>query len=250
MSIQTQFPQEWLREVISYFGKLGFFNHAEGSDSELQFISDIASTSGIFPEGPFDPKKQTGGFLPEQELLAFDKLRIWCKDSEADFKAGDYWYVRTLLDWSRISRGCFQPQNLSEVWLPPRTPGSVSPALPDEPIEVSFVLGDKQWSFELLERGGWLDYRLIKRANEAIGQTGFQFASVEPDGDQRVYICCLTRVEIQKLKTERGWKFHEEFFCAQRRVQPRWAKSDRKQTRRPPGVGCHDGLDGIKELFM
>jgi hypothetical protein len=29
---------------------------------------------------------------------------------------------------------------------------------------------------------------------------------------------------------------------AERRVQPRRAKSDRKQTRRPPGVGCHDSL--------
>ena len=43
--------------------------------------------------------------------------------------------------------------------------------------------------------------------------------------------------------------FADEFpHVAERRVQPRRAKSDRKQTRRRPGVGCHDWF-GVLTIF-
>jgi hypothetical protein len=45
-----------------------------------------------------------------------------------------------------------------------------------------------------------------------IRNTGFQFASVQSLGDQCVFVCFLAVPEIQKLKTERGWKFHENLF--------------------------------------
>jgi hypothetical protein len=41
------------------------------------------------------------------------------------------------------------------------------------------------------------------------------------------------------------WLFNG-FGVIERRVQPRRAKGDGKQTGRPPGVGCHDGLSKPK----
>ena len=207
MSPEKQIPLEWVKGVVIYFGKLGFFNGSKGEDDSVQYLAKIADPYSMFPGTNI-------GFLPEQEFLRLDKSRIWCEDSEADFVEGDYWYIRTLLDWSRISRGCFQPQSLSEVWLPSRPADPPHPEYQETPIQVSFALGDKRWSFELLERGGWIDSTVIKKVNEAIHHTGFQFACVvPPNDDQATYICCLTMAEVQKLKDERGWQFHDEFFC-------------------------------------
>lgn len=206
MSLEKQIPEEWVKEIVIYFGKLGFFNGSKGEADSVHYLSKIAEPYTMFPGG-------TSGFLAEQAFLTLDKNRIWCRDSEADFLEGHYWYVRTLLDWSRISRGCFRPQSLSEVWLPPRTTDPARPNSHEQPIEVSFVLGDKRWSFELLELGGWLDSTVIKKVNEAIFHTGYQFAYViAPYDAQETYLCCLTTAEVRQLKDERGWKFHEEFF--------------------------------------
>jgi hypothetical protein len=196
-----------VKEVVTYFGKLGFFGGSKGGDDDVDYLAKIADPYSMFPGTNI-------GFLPEQEFLRLDKCRIWCEDAEADFLEGDYWYVRTLLDWSRISRGCFQPQSLSEVWLPARPADPPHPDVKEQPIQVSFMLGDKRWSFEVLELGGWMDSSAIKKVNEAIHPTGYQFAYVfPPDGDQSTYLCCLTMAEVQKLKDERGWQFHEKFFC-------------------------------------
>jgi hypothetical protein len=212
MPTKTQFPEAWLKDVLSYFSELGFFCPPTSLEDDARFVENKANSYNLFPAGPLDPKTYNSGFLAEQEILALDENRIWCKDTEADFSAGDYWYVRTLCDWSRISRGCFQPQSLSEVWEPSRPSNPACPASQEQPIKVSFLLRGRPWSFQLLERSGWLDYNLIGEVNRAVCHTGYQFASVVPDDDQRAYICCFTPVEILKLKNERGWKFHEELL--------------------------------------
>jgi hypothetical protein len=205
----TEFPREWLKEVVSYFGKMGFFQGDEPTDRNLDFLERMANLDEAFLSGPLIPE------IPEteQKLLRLkygDGKRVWFEDAEANFVEGDYWYVRTLLDWSQISRGCFKPQNLSEVWLPPR-PDPDSPNCPDEPIEMSFTVGGKEWKFEVEYRGGWFDYSLIGKVNKAIYSTGYQFASVWIH-DQCAYVCCLTMAEVGKLRDERKWRFHEEFF--------------------------------------
>lgn len=211
---KTQIPQEWLTDVISYFAKLGFWYIPDKTTPEE--VAKTADLYEIFPPGPLDPTKLIDGRPPEQRLLSMLPMvnnRVWYRDAEADFVKGDYWYIRTILDWSRISVGCFQPQCLSELWLPRRTPDPEYPDQEEQPIEVSYLLGEKRWKFELLEACGWMDRSLVRKVNESIAGTGSQFALADGD-DQCVYVCCLTMEEVENLKKERGWKFHEDSFCA------------------------------------
>jgi hypothetical protein len=218
MDNKTQFSREWLREVITYFRDWDVWYSPDTSDRHLDFVANIANTDGIFPDGLIDATKLVSGRLPEQYLLDLSYVAnhwVWCRDCEADFEKGDYWYVRTLLEWSRISRGCFEPQCLSEIWLPLTAPDPEYPEAKEQNIEVSYLLGETRWTFELAELSGWMDTTLVRKVNESISRSGRQFALVEPNGDcdQCAYVCCLTMEQVAKLKNERGWKFYEHAFC-------------------------------------
>ena len=213
------FPREWLKEVVSYFSAMGFFLQREPSEADLRFIAKILELQGTLSDGLACITKTSAEkrIEYEQEIVrswhnqgeGFTQ-RVWFEDAEADFVEGDYWYVQTLIEWVRISSGCFRPQNFSEVWLPIRRDPESGQEL--ETIELAFTLGTDAFKIELDYLGGWFDYRLIRGVNRAIQKTGYQFASVWII-DQYAYVCCLTMEQVAKLKQERGWRFHDEFFA-------------------------------------
>jgi len=211
---KTDFPKEWLEEVTGYFLGLGFFRQFSVFESKLiSHLERVANADYLFCAGPLNPADESKlSRKAEQILLTLDKDRVWFTDCEADFQDGDYWYLRALLDWSHISQNRFKPQHLSEIWLPRRIPDPSRPDIDEQPIRVSFTLNGNEISIDLEEHGGWFDSRLIEAVNEAIHDTGFQFAAVQCISDQCAFVCYLALSEIHKLRAERGWKFHEEFF--------------------------------------
>ena len=65
-----------------------------------------------------------------------DKSRVWWEDGEGDITPGDEVYVRTLMAWSRISRGTFLPTNVREVWHKPI-------AWPECKVKLEFLLNGR-----------------------------------------------------------------------------------------------------------
>ena len=161
------------------------------------------------PPGILNPLDERLGWTADQLIATFDRDRVWFEDAEVDNAEKDYWYVRTLVDWARISRGCFQPQNLSEIW---RSPDVQADAPRDHLIEVHFTHNEQPFSIQLSQQGGWFDYDLITFVNKAVHSTGYQFASVCCRSDQCVFLCCLTEPERKRLQEAKGWRFHEDRF--------------------------------------
>src|SRR5262245_35178836 len=54
--------------------------------------------------------------LSPLHVLRFYQVRVWWEDIEADVCEGNNVYQRVLLEWARISRGCFSPTNIEERW--------------------------------------------------------------------------------------------------------------------------------------
>src|ERR1051325_5651769 len=96
---KTEFPKEWLEEMVTYFLAMGFFRQFSVYDSKLiPHLEDLANADYLFRAGPLNPADEDN--LPwkaEQILLALDTDRVWFTDCEADFRDGDYWYLRALL---------------------------------------------------------------------------------------------------------------------------------------------------------
>lgn len=206
---RTTISEAWLGEVLGYLREMDFFKgpeHPSDLQSLLSFVRPMAESTWLFPPGPMDPNDQRLGWKADQLIATLDRHRVWFSDAEVDHLPGDYWYVRTLLDWARISRGHFRPQNFSESWR-------LSPdGTEAESIEVRFSHDDTPFNATLSWQGGWFDYDLIKLVNQAIHASGYQFASVACISDQCVLLCCLTEAERTKLHKEKGWRFHENLL--------------------------------------
>ena len=103
-----------LVKSIRYFRTLDFFQPgSQGgdlSDEELalSFLSSCMDKSGT----PFDPE----GKHADLELTSYDKSRVWWGDTEADVARANNEYYRTLQEWALISRGAFQPEDITETW--------------------------------------------------------------------------------------------------------------------------------------
>jgi hypothetical protein len=203
---RTSIPAVWLREVLSYLRSLDFFTGSQDPTDIAALTSSVreqAENSWLFPAGLLNPDDKRLGWTADQLIATFDRNRVWFTDAEVDNEERDYWYVRTLLDWARISRGHFRPQNLSEIWRSPNVKGDVA-------IEVRFTHDDAPFLARLSRQGGWFDYDLISVVNGAIRESGHQFASVACQSDQCVFLCCLTEAERTKLHQEKSWRFHAD----------------------------------------
>src|SRR5262245_28210135 len=102
---------QWLTEAIPFFRSLEFFGaQAQMSDAEL--VQWLAHRHREEWRRPFDISDS----LADLHLLRFDQDRVWWEDIEADVCEGNNVYQRVLLEWARISRGCFSPTNIEERW--------------------------------------------------------------------------------------------------------------------------------------
>jgi hypothetical protein len=215
---KLQLPERWLTDVVNALQKANFINSGvnEGADlpAVIEWIQEsIYINRDSYSKSFYNPATYDGEWTAEQEIAALDKSRVWIIDTEVDFEPSDYWHVRTLLDWARISRGCFDPQCLTELWAANRK--LKSPHI-DQAIQVKFKIKGNPFSFTTTRKGGWFDYDLIRVVNRAIQDTGCQFASVAfHSGGQSAYVCCLTKQELNFLRNKRGWQFHDHLFSTE-----------------------------------
>ncbi|MNQ98898.1 hypothetical protein D3C85_1146130 [compost metagenome] len=144
---------------------------------------------------PFDSSEYYND-LAELYLLQEDKDRVWLEDWDLDVSKGKDAYVTTLGQWSKISRGAFQPSDIKEVW-----DGE------EGPITISFKLNGQDRVIHLEDTGGYIDTGILKEINAMIKASGFQFAEAYNDDDDTI-VTVLKAEEQAKLQQERYIDFY------------------------------------------
>lgn len=128
-------------------------------------------------------------------LLTTDRSRVWHGDLEFVYPGTTQTLVETLTDWRRISRGAFEPTDISETWQDERGP-----------VAIDFTLnGTRQ---QLIHRGGdMLDpVHLLAAVNRMIADSGQQFVVCDALGMPN-FIVALTDDEKARIQYERRWGF-------------------------------------------
>ena len=181
-------PLDNLTDSMRYFRALGFFSEeAKWSDADLTqsiigekqeaslSISLPSVTEKLVREDTGDPEFDAmiwRSIRPRPDYLDWksvsrDKSRVWWEDGEGDITPGDEVYVRTLMAWSRISRGTFLPTNVREVWHKPI-------AWPECKVKLEFLLNGRKKVLEPLDSLGWMDHSFIESINKLIAKPGLR----------------------------------------------------------------------------
>jgi hypothetical protein len=185
--------QTWLVETVRYFRGLDFFA-AERLLSDEQLVRKVEAAHRANWDEPLDPA--AGAQLADMYVVATDPTRIWWRDIECVYQGANA-YVEILGEWAAISRGAFFPTHVSETWRSPRGP-----------VEVEFSVGAVRHRF--IHQDGhddFVDMRIVRAINQAIGATGYQFAVCD-EGGMPNFVVALTRDEQARLERERGWRFY------------------------------------------
>jgi hypothetical protein len=130
------------------------------------------------------------------DLLSWDTQRVWWGDTECDVAFDDEIYEMKLEEWSQISRGVFQPEDIREYWQ-----------TETGPIWLEFTLNKQSHRIELEYNDDWLDLNLLTQVNCLISETGYQFVSYETH-DQSLCLMVLNDAEKQIIALERKLEFY------------------------------------------
>jgi hypothetical protein len=181
---------DWLLDSVHYFRNLEFYGqHADLSDEELAERVEMACVDkwGAVPD-PGEPRA-------DLKLLHSDQERVWWKNTEAEVREEHRVYVQALNEWTRISRGAFQPSSVSENW-----------ATAAGPVDVTYELDGSTTSLWPNYLRDSLDMTVLDRINDDLGETGCRFEVYEPF-DETAFVVVLTPGEKAELEKERGWQF-------------------------------------------
>jgi hypothetical protein len=188
--------QKWLLEAIHFFRTLSFFeSYRELSDEELLATLNKVRGGALIRQIDFIlPYAPVTADL-DRILLALDKKRVWEDDTEADVCPEHAVYVRTLNEWSAISRGTFVLEDVQEHWTSDNGPVRVTLAHQGQ----TFRLHPRYWD-------DYMDIGILTEVNEIIADTGIQFAAYDTQ-DQTAFVVALKPHERETLEQERNWRF-------------------------------------------
>ncbi|MEM3028575.1 MAG: hypothetical protein QXW09_00375 [Thermoproteota archaeon] len=143
-------------------------------------------------------------------MIPFDTKRVIKEDPETAIFAEEMGII-LLNRLAKISRGIFQPTNVSSRWTTePKYKWSVQ--------EVGFDFKGKRHVIQIvLENDYFMDLGL-EELNEIIKDTGYQYYLLS---DEMIIMLMLTKEEAQKLKRERGWGFKYKVYSLRWRPIPR-----------------------------
>jgi hypothetical protein len=184
---QDMVPRSWLKECITYFRQHGFFSRMLVDDYVDIIVDQLNQVLGQ----PLDLNNHERP--ADLKILSYDQEKVWAIDTEIEHSEGDYFYVRMLLDWSKISGSVFSPQNLSEIWNA------------DDIITISFTAETRDWSIDLDYAGGWFDFKILDLVNSIVEPSGKHFIAYDYKEDQCAHIFFLAENDFQRITTDRKW---------------------------------------------
>lgn len=186
-------PTERLLDAAHYYRNLGFFNKDKSLTSQ-EFDNKIMEFYKGFKDwNPFDSSDYYDEFA-DLYLLEGDQDRVWLEDTEADVSKENNVYVDTLKWWSHISRGAFEPSDITETW-----------GTEEGPVTVSFTLFGQKKEIHPEYSYDYIDLRILKEINEMIKDSGYEFVAVEID--QEVFVTVLKAEEKLKMQQDRYIEF-------------------------------------------
>ncbi|MBI3928570.1 MAG: hypothetical protein HY319_23730 [Armatimonadetes bacterium] len=178
----------WLTELVAFYRRFGFFGayrKASDEDAVRQLVQLQA------PRGGFEP----GVPRADLQALRWDTTRVWTEDPSLQITPGSRAYVKTLAEWSRISRGAFLPRGLTESWDQNR-------------IWLDLAIDGEPAGFEALDAGdNLIDLEMVKDVNNLIKHPYYRLEIIEND-KQIVSIMVLTAEEKIQIERARGLPFH------------------------------------------
>ncbi|MEM3389003.1 MAG: hypothetical protein QW491_06270 [Thermoproteota archaeon] len=134
-------------------------------------------------------------FEIDRLLIPFDTKRVMVEDAET--MISNDMGTAILKRLVRISRGIFQPTNVSNRWMfQERYKWKIQ--------EVSFDFKGKRHCIQIVLCHDFLEDIGLRELNELIEDTGYQYYRVK---DDYITVVILTKGEAEKLEKERGWKF-------------------------------------------
>ncbi|MEM3648761.1 MAG: hypothetical protein QW506_06325 [Thermoproteota archaeon] len=223
--------RERLIDSLNYLRKMDFFkdysdltsegilnkmlcneiNYASSWDYEEPDIFSLHGAQELIPYGFYlqrsieeKPERwmEISNFEIDLDLIPFDTRRVTVELSETWID--DSMGPAILRRLARISRGVFQPTNVSGKWLiRPRERRGWSVQ------EVSFDFKGEGRSIRIVLQEDYLVSLGLGELNEMIRDTGYQYYSLDTSktyGD-RIVMVVLTEEEKEKLVKERGWEF-------------------------------------------
>lgn len=131
-------------------------------------------------------------------VASFDRNRVWWQDRDRVYRGHDG-IAATIREWSLISRGAFQPENIVASW-----------GEDGEMIVVTYSLDGEQHSYiHVTSLDTYVDTVALRDTiNPLIADSGYQIVICEVRGDPNV-VLFLTEDERRRLAEERGWQFVE-----------------------------------------
>jgi hypothetical protein len=188
-------PRTWLIASARYFQGLSFYmQYLDLPDDAL--LKAIREAVRWQWDGPLPPAEVSHDpQLADMVLLLGDRSRVWWRDLEGVF-AGEDFYVASISEWSAISRGAFEPTQITERWHSD-----------DGPADIEFVLGgERRVVTHPNRRDDFLNIAIISDLNRLISDSGYRFAVCDNLGMPN-WVVALTREEEGSLRRDRAWSF-------------------------------------------
>lgn len=176
---------------IDFFRSISFYNNM----NDLTDL-DIYRIINDYHQEIYGESINTNNPFFDLHITSFDKSRVWWKDTESDVCSGNNSYTKFLDELSKISRGSFDPSNITEKW-----------ESEEGPITVEYYLGNTHHKINPNFIDDYLDIEILRDINNQISSSGYRFEQFMPF-DQTAFILVLTKKEKTDLKRKRGWKFY------------------------------------------
>ena len=178
-----------LISAIRYYREMGFFTQFAGQSDEMirNAILNRYKTGRKINRIP--------GNQLDRYALCFDEDRARWQPVDRWDEEGNIsptYYTNMLNDCAEISKGIFQPVDISQI-----------PPVDDHVITVVFKLNGEQKS-RLICQDGSSDISFIRYLNGLISHSGHRFYNLSPC--PRICLVLLTKDEAKKIKQDRGLK--------------------------------------------
>jgi len=188
VKMTPEMKREWLVKAVHFYRELGFFTeYGDLTDDKLatKLNSQYRKETGVSldPTGP----------IAELQVLEPDEKRLWLCDLERDVMPENHVYADALNRLGEISRGAFQPTDITETWESDKGP-----------IRVEFTFGGVRHTLQPKYREDRLDTDFLFRVRDLFKGTEYQLA-IRP-GDP-IAAAFLTLEERDRIKKERGLFF-------------------------------------------
>ena len=177
--------------TIDYFRKIGFFVDFK-NNTDIEIFRIISEEH----QNKYGESLNPNDSFFDLHITSFDKSRVWWKDTESDVCSGNNSYTKFLNELSKISRGSFNPSNITEKW-----------ESEEGPINIEYDLDNTHHNINPNFIDDYLDIEILRDINNQIASSGFRFEQFLPF-DQTAFILVLTKKEKTDLKRKRGWKFY------------------------------------------